>query len=123
MDKSSHRNRLKTGLLITSMLAAPGVASANSTAIDGNNRTVPTPPGQYVTPLKIPGAVQQMLNPGLANYPDFVAGEAVKAVASPDGTTLAVLTAGHNGLYFNAGANIGTPDNANSSQYIFVFDI
>ena len=37
------------------------------------------------------------VNPGLTNYPNFVAGQAVKAVVSPDGNTLAILTAGMTG--------------------------
>src|SRR5262245_37353968 len=52
------------------------------------------PTGQYVTPTAIKDAVQQFLNPGLPAYPDFVAGEAVRSQLSPDGSTLAILTAG-----------------------------
>src|SRR5262245_37643121 len=37
------------------------------------------PTGQYVTPTVIPNAVQQYLNPQLAAYPDFIAGEAVRS--------------------------------------------
>src|SRR6266446_5878443 len=55
--------------------------------------------GQYITPTSIDGAVQQYLNPGLPGYPNFVAGEAVRSQLSPDGTTLAILTAGQNSLY------------------------
>ena len=64
--------------------------------VDGS----PTPPGLYVTPTApLTNAIQQQLNPGLTNYPDYVAGEAVKAVVSPDGKILAILTAGFNSLY------------------------
>jgi YVTN family beta-propeller protein len=77
------------------------------------------PTGQYVTPTVIKGAVQQFLNPGLPEYPDFVAGEAVRSQLSPDGTTLAVLTAGQNSLY----KPNGTVDVANSTQYIFLYDV
>jgi hypothetical protein len=66
---------------------------------NGNkNKTSPTPPGLYITPKALADAVQQDLNPGLAKYPNFVAGEAVKAVVSPDSKTLAILTAGMNSL-------------------------
>ena len=58
---------------------------------------VQTATGQYISPLAVPGAVQQFLNPGLAAYPNFIAGEAVRSRLSPDGKTLAVLCAGHNG--------------------------
>src|SRR5262249_50306955 len=54
--------------------------------------------GQFVTPTAIKGSVQQLLNPGLAAYPDFVAGEVVRVRVSSDGTTLAILTAGQNSL-------------------------
>ena len=57
------------------------------------------PTGQYVTPTALKDAVQQFLNPGLPAYPDFVAGEAVRSRLSPDGTTLAIITAGQNSLY------------------------
>src|SRR4029077_12698690 len=54
--------------------------------------------GQFITPTAARGSVQQMLNPGLAKYPDFIASEAVRSQLSPDGKTLAVLTAGFNSL-------------------------
>src|SRR5262249_28295486 len=69
--------------------------------------------GQYITPTEIDGAVQQDLNPHLSAYPDFVAGEAVRSQLSPDGTTLAVITAGQNSLY----KPDGTVDTANSTQF------
>jgi hypothetical protein len=79
--------------------------------------------------MALPRAVQQVLNPGLAIYPNFVAGEAVKAVVSPDGKTLAILTAGMNSLYFpNVGEpstnpNIGKVDMSASTQFLFLYDI
>jgi YVTN family beta-propeller protein len=75
--------------------------------------------GQFVTPTAIEDAVQQFLNPGLPAYPGFVAGEAVRSRLSPDGKTLAVLTAGQNSLY----KPDGTVDTANSTQYIFMYDV
>ncbi len=75
--------------------------------------------GQFVTPTALRGAVQQALNPGLAGYPNFVAGEAVRSQLSPDGNTLAVLCAGQNSL----DASDGTLDVANSTQYIFLYDV
>jgi hypothetical protein len=44
-----------------------------------------------------------------------IAGEAVRSRLSPDGSTLAILTAGQNSLY----KSDGTVDVANSTQYIF----
>jgi len=75
--------------------------------------------GQFVTPTIVDGAIQQFLNPGLAGYPDFIAGEAVRSQLSPDGTTLAVLTAGQNSLY----KPDGTVDAANSTQYLFLYNV
>lgn len=77
------------------------------------------PSGQYITPTAMRDAVQQPLNPGLPAYPDFVAGMAVRSQLSPDGSTLAVLTAGHNSLY----RPDGTVDTASSTQYIFLYDV
>ncbi len=75
--------------------------------------------GQFITPTFIRGAVQQFLNPGLPAYPNFVAGEAVRSQLSPDGTTLAVITAGQNSL----DKPDGTLDTANSTQYIFIYNV
>jgi YVTN family beta-propeller protein len=78
-----------------------------------------TATGQLVTPTAPAGAVQQFLNPGLAAYPNFIAGEAVKSQLSPDGRTLAVLCAGQNSLY----KPDGTLDTPASTQFIFLYDV
>ena len=83
------------------------------------HRPAQTPPGLAITPKALPSAVQQDLNPGLPNYPAFVAGEAVKEAVSPNGKTLAILTAGMNSLYDPT----GTVDTAASTQFLFFFDI
>jgi YVTN family beta-propeller protein len=75
--------------------------------------------GQFVTPTALPGAVQQFLNPGLAAYPNFIAGEAVRSQLSPDGTTLAVSCAGQNSLV----KPDGSTDVAASTQFIFLYDV
>ncbi len=75
--------------------------------------------GQLITPTALRGSLQMALNPGLTNYPNFVAGEAVRSQLSPDGATLAVLCAGQNSLY----AADGSVDAANSTQYIFLYDV
>jgi WD40 repeat protein len=75
--------------------------------------------GQYITPRFLEGALLQYLNPGLTGYPDFVAGEAVRSQLSPDGTTLAIITAGQNSLY----KPDGTVDTANSTQFIFLYNV
>ena len=98
--------------IIASIMALSLEASADSTPMQ-------LATGQFITPTAIPGAVQQPLNPGLAAYPNFVAGEAVRSQLSPDGTTLAVLCAGHNSL----DKPDGTTDTAASTQFIFLYDV
>jgi len=75
--------------------------------------------GQFISPSAVRGAVQQPLNPGLSLYPGFVAGEAVRSQLSPDGTTLAIICAGQNSL----DDATGHADAANSTQYIFLYDV
>jgi YVTN family beta-propeller protein len=98
-----------TALPLLAMATLPIVAQTTSQ----------TPPGLKITPTALPHAVQQQLNPHLANYPTFVAGEAVKEAVSPDGKFLAILTAGMNSLYNSA----GTVDTAASTQFLFFYDI
>ena len=97
---------------------------ANAQANDDDEKKSPTPPGLYITPTALPNAVQQDLNPGLANYPNFVAGEAVKALVSPDGKTLAILTAGMNSLIkLDPSGTTASVDTAASTQFLFLYDI
>src|SRR3984893_6073125 len=103
------------------ILIFAGLANAQPSARldDDDDKKSPTPPGLYITPTALANAVQQPLNPGLTNYPNFVAGQAVKAVVSPDGNTLAILTAGMNSLYDSN----GVVDKAASTQFLFLYDI
>ena len=98
-------------VLMGSSLVLPHVAQAAN--------DLPLPTGQYITPLAPFGAAQQLLNPQLPGYPDFIAGEAVRSQLSPDGNTLAILTAGQNTLY----KPDGSVDTANSTQFIFLYDL
>ncbi|WNC95027.1 bifunctional YncE family protein/alkaline phosphatase family protein [Paraburkholderia sp. FT54] len=79
------------------------------------------PTGQFISPRAIPGAVQQLLNPQLPAKSTQVVSGAIKSQLSPDGNTLAVITAGYNTVY--TGANNSTLDNADSTQYIFIYDV
>jgi YVTN family beta-propeller protein len=117
MQTPTFRNLLTLGVI-----AAAALLAMQARADDEHSRhraLVQLPTGQYITPTAIRGAVQQYLNPGLPAYPDFVAGEAVRAQLSPDGTTLAIITAGQNSLY----KPDGTVDTANSTQYIFLYNV
>ena len=75
--------------------------------------------GEQITPLAPRGARFAYLNPGLADYPNHVVGQAVTALSSPDHKTLLVLTSGDYGIYK---AN-GSSDTAASTDWVFVFDI
>jgi YVTN family beta-propeller protein len=109
----------KAIVLACAILVFAGLANAQNDNSQGGGQPSPTPPGLYITPTALPNAVQQQLNPGLSNYPNFVAGEAIKAVVSPDGKTLAILTAGMNSL-FDSNGNV---DTAASTQFLFLYDI
>src|ERR1700756_1010370 len=101
----------KAMVLAWTILVFAGLANAQEKS--------PPPPGLFITPTALANAVQQPLNPGLTNYPNFVAGEAVKAVLSTDGKTLAILTAGMNSLYDSS----GNVDTAASTQFLFFYDV
>ncbi|HUK48549.1 MAG TPA: hypothetical protein VLW06_13190, partial [Terriglobales bacterium] len=60
--------------------------SANALA----QQTIPNS-GQRITPTAPTGATFSPLNPGLADNPQYLAGQAVTSVVSPDGKTLLVL--------------------------------
>jgi YVTN family beta-propeller protein len=110
---------MKTRTLLRSLtygIAAAGVAVSLEARADDPAQLAT---GQLITPTAARGALQQFLNPGLPAYPNFVAGEAVRSRLSPDGTTLAVLTAGQNSL----DKPDGTTDIPNSTQFIFLYDV
>ena len=96
-----------------------GVVHAEAPQLSAGETALQLATGQLITPGALRGAVQLPLKPGLPAYPDFVAGEAVRSQLSPDGQTLAVLCAGHNSLVMPD----GTTDTANSTQYIFLYDV
>jgi YVTN family beta-propeller protein len=105
--------------IIASSAALSGEAAANEPSAQASALPLQLPSGQYVTPLAPRGAQQQFLNPGLPAYPSFIAGQAVRSQRSPDGTTLAILCAGQNSL----DKPDGTTDTANSTQFIFLYDV
>src|SRR6266403_3004580 len=90
--KELHMRMFKFGelskalVLAATILVFAGLANAqrSESLDDDDDKKSPTPPGLYITPTALANAVQQPLNPGLTNYPNFVAGQAVKAVVSPD---------------------------------------
>lgn len=81
-------------------------------------QTIPNS-GQQITPTAPTGASFVGLNPGLADNSQYLAGQAVTSVVSPDGKTLLVLTSGYNLLHDPSGHIIP----ADSTQFVFVYDI
>jgi len=77
------------------------------------------PTGMRITPLAAKGATLKPLNPGLAEFPNFVASMGVSSRVSPDGKTLLVVTAGYNQNYDSGGNTIPGASN----EYVFVYDI
>src|SRR5262245_56646548 len=119
MTKHSLRHLIELSILTSAALLLLSAHAHLQDRDDDRRDIVRLPTGQFVTPTAIDDSVQQYLNPGLASYPNFVAGEAVRSRLSPDGGTLAVLTAGQNSLY----KSDGTVDAANSTQYIFIYNV
>jgi len=123
MRKRSRHHLLTLGILTSTALLAlsarADLQARHEDRDDDHYEGVALATGQYVTPTIVDGAVQQYLNPGLAAYPNFVAGEAVRSQLSPDGTTLAIITAGQNSLY----KPNGTVDTAASTQFIFLYNV
>ena len=103
------------------MFAAILFAGPATRATAQNNSAQPErmPSGQLITPLAPTGAKFSRLNPGLKDFPDYTAGQAVKTALSPDGNTLLVLTSGYNRL--KDAQNHQLP--ADSNEYVFVFDV
>jgi DNA-binding beta-propeller fold protein YncE len=77
------------------------------------------PTGKQITPLAVPGSTFQPLNPGLTDFPGFIASGAISTAVSPDQRTLLVLTSGYN-LMFGAD---GKPRPEDSQEYIFIYDL
>jgi DNA-binding beta-propeller fold protein YncE len=73
------------------------------------------PSGLTITPTAAPKSTYEALNPGLPEFPNFIAGGALSTVKSPDRKILLVLTGGHNNL-------TDTKGNSFNNEYIFVFD-
>lgn len=110
------------GVAIVVLLSAQaGVARDDADA----RRTAQLIPntGQLITPTAPYGARFIPLNPGLANYPEYLAGQAVTTVESPDHKTLLILTSGYNRWNYPSGDKIGQTDPTASNEYVFVFDI
>jgi YVTN family beta-propeller protein len=99
------------------VLLAHAFAASDGDASDGDGDAQRIPTGKRVTPLAAPGADLQRLNPGLKDFPDYLAGQAISSAMSPDRRTLLVLTSGYNRLNGPDGKVIP----AASDEYVFVY--
>ena len=82
--------------------------------------------GQQITPLAPESSRFEPLNPDLADTPEWLAGQAVTTVVSPDRMTLLVLTSGYNRVFRTEGVPdaYGTLFNwPDSNEYVFIYDI
>ncbi len=104
-------------LAATAVLALNVSARAIDDDDENDNQSVYVSSGQRITPTAAPRAKLQYLNPGLAQYPDFVASGGISSVLSPDGKTLLVLTSGYN-LWHDSQGNTAV-----TNQYVFVYDV
>jgi YVTN family beta-propeller protein len=114
------QKRLTQTALTAAVLSAVlgGATSALAQLNSGEPQLLST--GQRITPLFPNGSSFQPLNPGLADNPQFTAGQAVQTALSPDKKTLVVLTSGYN---TQANPSTGAADPADSNEYVFVFDV
>ena len=75
---------------------------------------------QWITPLAPTGSQFVQMDTGLiVNGNNWMAGQAVSSVISPDGTTMLVLTSGFNRVTNSEG--VQDPDM--SQEYVFIYDI
>ena len=114
LSRMSRRNIAAAVVAAALGAATTAVAQLNS----GEPQVLST--GQHITPLFPNGSSFQPLNPGLADNPQFTAGQAVQTSLSPDKKTLLILTSGYN---TQANPSTGAADPADSHEYIFVFDV
>src|SRR5690348_932303 len=104
----------RSALLVALALTGIPYASAAGPA-PSRSRPPVAPSGIRITPTAAAGADFSRLNPGLHDFPGYVAGQAVTAATSPDGKTLLILTSGYNRLLNRAGEVIP----ADSEEYVF----
>jgi len=119
MKKSSSLRYVISPLIVLATVTIAPVVWAQNL----NNLTAPVQevPNQEVniTPFAVPGSQFVTLNPGLKDFPSYVAGQAVTSVVSPNHKTLLVLTSGYNQLDNSSGDFVP----ADSTEFVFVFDI
>ena len=109
----------------TIVVPTPVPTTVYSTPDPSSLQTLPNT-GQQISPLAIKDSKFEILNPDLTDNPDWLAGQAVTTVISPDKKTMLVLTSGFNRVYRTDGKPdaYGTYFNwPDSKEYVFVYDI
>jgi len=120
MQFISRRARIAR-LLATTLFVASAAhivpAHAQTFGPQPGSDVVLLPTGVFISPTAVPGASQQALIPSIPNWPaNLAASEAIKSQLSPDGNTLAVITAGYNDTTLTDGSGL-------IAQFIFIFDV
>jgi hypothetical protein len=120
---TERRKHLGTAIVAALLAAIPAGTSLHASPILDEDDTAPSQNipnlGQQITPLAPRGVRFEPLNPNLKDHPEWLAGQAVTSVVSPDHKTLLVLTSGYNLVNDASGAR-NKPD---STEYVFVYDI
>src|ERR1700739_4646188 len=106
------------GLVTSLLLLACGQLMAQQSD-NAKSKPIFVTSSQEITPTAAPGSSLLYLNPGLTDFPNYIASGGISTAVSPDGNTLLVLTAGYNNLDNSSGNLVA----ADSQEYIFVFDI
>jgi hypothetical protein len=114
----------RRGLLTAAIFASltsftVAIAQADDDDEHSQSRSTFVSTGQKITPTAAPSASYEFLNPGLADFPDFVPSGALSTALSPDQHTLLILISGHNVLS-NAQSQVVPAD---SQEYVFVYDV
>ncbi|MBN1313951.1 MAG: beta-propeller fold lactonase family protein [Anaerolineales bacterium] len=133
------KNKLNKFMLIIVMLVM--VMGCATDPVTPTNTPVPNTPavtptvvdvqslpnmGQQISPLAPQDSRFETMNPDLSDNPDWLAGQAVTTVVSPDKRTMLVLTSGFNRVYRTDdtpdafGTYFNWPD---SQEYVFIYDI
>ncbi len=107
------------GMLIFSL---SGCSSSGGSSGGDSTQFLPNM-AQTISPLAPPDSRFETLNPDLPGKPDWLAGQAVTTVVSPDHKTLLVLTSGYNRVYTTTPSSPYTWYTPYSNEYVFIYDI
>jgi hypothetical protein len=117
VTRQIHSRSLFSGAGLTVALVVSGVLAYGQPGI----QDLPNM-GQRITPLAPQDSRFEPMNPGLLDNPDWLAGQAVSTVVSPDYKTLLALTSGFNRV-FNTNGQLSQGYAPDSNEYVFIYDI